>query len=311
MCGIQAMNKTLALESIDLNLLVVFDAILKERNITRAAKRVGLSQPAMSSALARLRKTFNDPLFVRTARGMQPTPYAELLAPPIQRACELVASSLTLGAAFEPRASTRTFTVYLTDIGQGIFLPKLLPVLEERAPRVRMKVLRIPERGAHEAMTAGDVDLAVGLFPDLKAGIFQQRLYRDEFVCLIRADHPRAKGGISVKQFAEMRHAVVSTAGTGHDAAIERAFAEQRQHRRVALTIPNWMAVPIIVARTDCIVTVPRRLAVAFASFPGIRIVDPPIRIEPFDIRQHWHERYHHDPANRWLRGLVAELFLE
>jgi DNA-binding transcriptional LysR family regulator len=265
----------------------------------------------MSSALARLRKTFNDPLFVRTARGMQPTPYAELLAPPIQRACELVASSLTLGAAFEPRASTRTFTVYLTDIGQGIFLPKLLPVLEERAPRVRMKVLRIPERGAHEAMTAGDVDLAVGLFPDLKAGFFQQRLYRDEFVCLIRADHPRAKGGISVKQFAEMRHAVVSTAGTGHDAAIERAFAEQRQHRRVALTIPNWMAVPIIVARTDCIVTVPRRLAVAFASFPGIRIVDPPIRIEPFDIRQHWHERYHHDPANRWLRGLVAELFLE
>lgn len=306
------MNKTLALESIDLNLLVVFDAILKERNITRAAQRVGLSQPAMSSALSRLRKTFNDPLFVRTARGMQPTPYAELLAPPIQRACELVASSLTLGAAFDPRASTRTFTVYLTDIGQGIFLPKLLPALEERAPRVRMKVLRIPERGAHEAMAAGDVDLAVGLFPDLKAGFFQQRLYRDEFVCLIRADHPRARGGgISVRQFAEMRHAVVSTAGTGHEAAIERAFAEQRQHRRVALTIPHWMAVPIIVARTDYIVTVPRRLAVAFAAFPGITIVDPPIRIEPFDIRQHWHERYHHDPANRWLRALVAELFLE
>jgi DNA-binding transcriptional LysR family regulator len=311
MCGIQAMNKTLALESIDLNLLVVFDAILKERNITRAAQRIGLSQPAMSSALSRLRKTFNDPLFVRTARGMQPTPYAELLAPPIQRACELVASSLTLGAAFDPRASTRTFTVYLTDIGQGIFLPKMLPVLEERAPRVRMKVLRIPERGAHEAMAAGDVDLAVGLFPDLKAGFFQQRLYRDEFVCLIRADHPRARGGLGVKQFAEMRHAVVSTAGTGHEAAIERAFAEQRQHRRVALTLPHWMAVPIIVARTDYIVTVPRRLAVAFASFPGIAIVDPPIRIEPFDIRQHWHERYHHDPANRWLRALVAELFLE
>jgi DNA-binding transcriptional LysR family regulator len=311
MCGIQAMNKTLALESIDLNLLVVFDAIMKERNITRAAQRVGLSQPAMSSALSRLRKTFNDPLFVRTARGMQPTPYAELLAPPIQRACELVASSLTLGAAFDPRASMRTFTVYLTDIGQGIFLPKLLPVLEDRAPRVRMKVLRIPERGAHEAMAAGDVDLAVGLFPDLKAGFFQQRLYRDEFVCLIRADHPRARGGISVKQFAEMRHAVVSTAGTGHEAAIERAFAEQRQHRRVALTLPHWMAVPIIVARTDYIVTVPRRLAVAFAAFPGITIVDPPIRIEPFDIRQHWHERYHHDPANRWLRALVAELFSE
>jgi DNA-binding transcriptional LysR family regulator len=311
MCAIQAMNKTLALESLDLNLLVVFDAILKERNITRAARRVGLSQPAMSSALARLRRTFNDPLFVRTARGMQPTPYAQLLAPPIQRACELVASSLTLGADFDPHASTRSFALYMSDIGQGIFLPKLLPALEERAPRVKVKVLRIPERGAHEAMAAGDVDLAVGLFPDLKAGFFQQRLYRDEFVCLVRSDHPRAKGAISVKQFAEMRHAVVSSAGTGHEAAVERAFAAQKQHRRVALTIPHFMALPIIVARTNYIVTVPRRLALAFEGFPGIRIVEPPIRIEPFDIRQHWHERYHHDPANRWMRALVAELFLE
>jgi DNA-binding transcriptional LysR family regulator len=242
---------------------------------------------------------------------MQPTPYAELLAPPIQRACELVASSLTIGSEFDPGASTRTFTFYMTDIGQGIFLPKLLPALESRAPRVKVNVLRIPERGAQEAMAAGDVDLAVGLFPDLKAGFFQQRLYRDEVVCLVRADHPRAKGPISVRQFAEMRHAVVASAGTGHEAAIERAFTEQRQQRRIALTIPHFLALPIIVARTDYIVTVPRRLALAFEGLAGIRMVEPPIRIEPFEIRQHWHERYHHDPANKWMRGLIAELFLE
>jgi DNA-binding transcriptional LysR family regulator len=300
------------LASIDLNLLVVFDAIVKDRNVTLAASRVGLSQPAMSSALARLRKTFNDPLFVRTRGGMLPTPYAQLLAPPIQRACELVASSFTIGKAFDPLAATRTFTFYMTDIGEGVFLPKLLRALEQRAPRVRVKVLRIPERGEQEAMAAGDVDIAIGLFPDLKAGFFQQRLYRDQFVCLLRADHPRAKGGaLTIRQFADMRHAVISSAGTGHEAAVAHAFAAQRHRRRVALTIPHFMAVPIIVTQTDYIVTVPKRLALAFGEFPGLRIVDPPIAIDPMEIKQHWHERYHHDPANKWIRELLAELFLE
>ena len=311
MAGIQPVNKTIALASLDLNLLVVFDAILKDRNITLAARRVGLSQPAMSSALARLRRTFNDPLFVRTALGMQPTPYAQLLAPPIQRACELVVSSLSIGTDFEPASSTRTFTFYMSDIGQGIFLPKLVAALEQRAPRVRVKVLRVPERGAQEAMAAGDVDLAVGLFPDFRAGFFQQRLYRDEFVCLVRADHPTARPNMPAKAFAELRHVAVASVGTGHEAAIERAFTQQRQRRRVALTIPHFMALPSIVARSDCIVTVPGRLAHAFEGFPGIRAIAPSIAIEPFEIRQHWHERYHQDPANKWIRGVIAELFLE
>ena len=305
------MNKSVNLSSLDLNLLVVFDAILKDRNVTVAAQRIGLSQPAMSSALARLRKIFNDPLFVRTPRGMQPTPYAQLLAPPIQQACELIASSLGIGTAFDPLGATRTFTFYMTDIGEGVFLPKLLSALEQRAPHVTVKVLRIPARGEQEAMAAGEVDIAIGLFPDLKAGFFQQRLYRDEFVCLVRTDHPQAQGAISVKQLAEMRHAVISTAGTGHEAAVERAFAEQRHPRRVALTIPHFMALPIIVSQTDYIVTVPRRLALAFAGLPGIKIVEPPISIAPFEIKQHWHERYHHDPANKWIRNLIAEIFLE
>jgi len=308
---IHAMNKGLSLAALDLNLLVVFDALLKDRSVTLAARRVGLSQPAMSSALARLRKTFGDPLFVRTGRGMQPTPYAQLLGPPIQRACELVATSLEIGTAFDPLRATRTFMFYMTDIGAGIFLPKILNALEARAPRVNVKVLRIPEHGEQAAMAAGEVDLAIGLFPDLKAGFFQQRLYRDTFVCLLRADHPRARGTLTVKQFAEMRHAVVASAGTGHEAAVERAFAEQRHRRRIALTIPHFMAVPIIARETDYIVTVPRRLALAFATLPGISIIEPPIRIAPFEIKQHWHERYHHDAANKWLRALIAELFLE
>jgi DNA-binding transcriptional LysR family regulator len=308
---IHIVNKDFSLASLDLNLIVVFDAILKDRNITVAARRVGLSQPAMSSALARLRKTFNDPLFVRTGRGMLPTPYAQQLAPPIQRACELVAGSFDIGKDFDPLAATRTFMFYMTDIGEGIYLPPLLAALEERAPRVKVNVLRIPEFGQQEAMAAGDVDLAIGLFPDLKAGFFQQRLYRDTFVCMMRADHPRAREPMGVRQFAELRHAAISSSGTGHEATIIRAFTEQRYRPRVTLTIPHFMAAPVIVSQSDYVVTVPSRLARMFAGFPGIRVIEPPIRIASIEIKQHWHERYHHDPANKWIRGVIAELFVE
>lgn len=306
---IHVVNKGIPLSSLDMNLLVVFDALIKDRVVTRAARRVGLSQPAMSSALARLRKTFNDPLFVRTANGMQPTPYAQLLAPPIQRACELVASSLELETEFNPLAATRTFQFYMTDIGEAVYLPRLLAALAERAPPVNVKVLRIPEHGEQAAMAAGEIDLAIGFFPELKAGFFQQRLYSDEFVCLLGARHAPAKGPLSLKQFSEMRHVVVTTAGTGHEAAVQRAIAKHRL--RVALTIPHFMAIPAILSQADFIVTVPRRLALTFSNYPGIATVAAPIRIPPFEIKQHWHERYHHDPGNRWMRALVAELFLE
>lgn len=306
---IHVVNKGIPLSSLDMNLLVVFDALIKERVVTRAARRVGLSQPAMSSALARLRKTFNDPLFVRTGTGMQPTPYAQLLAPPIQRACELVASSLEIEAEFNPSAATRTFQFYMTDIGEGVFLPRLLAALGERAPKLKVEVLRIPEYGEQAAMAAGAIDLAIGFFPELKAGFFQQRLYTDEFVCLLGKRHAPAKGSMSLKQFTEMRHAVVTTAGTGHEAAVQRAIA--RHKLRVALTIPHFLAIPAIVRQTDFIVIVPRRLALTFSDHPGVAMIPPPVRIPPFEIKQHWHERYHHDPGNRWMRGLIAELFLE
>jgi DNA-binding transcriptional LysR family regulator len=308
MLKIHAMN---SIASVDLNLLVAFDAILKDRNITLAARRIGLSQPAMSSALGRLRRTFGDALFVRTGNGMQPTPYAQLLAPPIQRACELIAGSLQIGAEFRPGTSTRAFSFYMTDIGEAVFLPRLIGALAVEAPGVKVRVLRIPARGAQEAMADGEVDIAIGLFPDLKAGFFQQRLYRDEFVCVLRADHPQGGGPLTLKQFADMTHAVVETAGTGHEAAVERACAKERLRRRIGLTIPHFMALPGIIAQTDLLVTIPRRLAQAFAGFPNVRLTKAPIRIPTFEIKQHWHKRYHHDHANQWLRRTIADLFIE
>jgi DNA-binding transcriptional LysR family regulator len=246
---------------------------------------------------------------VRTSDGMQPTPHAQLLAAPIQRACELVVSALEIDTAFDPLTVDCTFRFYMTDIGEAVYLPKLLGALAQRAPGVKVKLLRIPEQGEQAAMAAGDVDLAVGFFPDLQAGFFQQRLYADEFVCLLRSDHPQVNGPLTVQQFATMRHAVIATAGTGHEAAIGRAVAKHRL--QVSLTLPHFMALPLIVSQTDYVVIVPRQLALAFAGHANISMVEPPIRIPSFEIKQHWHERYHHNPANRWMRALVAELFLQ
>ena len=301
---IHAVNTKLELASIDLNLLVVFDAILKDRSVTLAARRVGLSQPAMSSALARLRRTFNDPLFVRTKRGMLPTPYAQLLAPPIQRACELVASSFTIGKAFDPLAATRTFTFYMTDIGEGVFLPKLLRALEQRAPRVRVKVLRIPERGEQEAMAAGDVDIAIGLFPDLKAGFFQQRLYQRQFRVPVACGSPARPGSAH-------RQAVRGDAARGDHVRRHRPRSGRRARvRRPAPSTPRRADDPALHGSAHH--RHADRLHRHRAAAPCARVRrlsrDTHRRAadrdsSPIEIKQHWHERYHHDPANKWIRG--------
>lgn len=296
---------------IDLNLLNAFDAIFRERNITLAANRIGLSQPAMSNALARLRRSLNDPLFVRTARGMEPTPYAEKLAQPIGDACELIKGALRIGTEFDPMSSTRVFTFYMTDIGEVVLLPPILRHLRQSAPQVGIKVVRIPQKGVQEAMAAGEVDLAVGLFPGLQAGFFEQRLYRDSFVCIVRADHPRIKNTLTARQFSEVPHVLVSSAGTGHEAAVEKIIARLRVKRSIGLTVPHFLVLPMIIAQTDFIVTVPQRVASSFSNLATIKVVKPPIKFPTIEIKQHWHERFHHDPANKWMRGVIAELFLE
>ncbi len=297
------------INAIDLNLVVAFDAVMRERNITLAARRIGISQPAMSNALARLRRLLNDPLFVRTSHGMEPTPYAEKLADPIGRACDLIADALRTGAAFEPARSARTFTFYMTDIGEVVLLPSILRYLREQALTIGIKVVRIPQIGVEEAMAAGEVDLAVGLFPSLQAGFYEQRLYQDNFVCVARADHPRIHRSLTAKQFSEIPHVLVSSAGTGHEAAVENIIAAQRVKRSIALTVPHFLVLPTIVAETDFIVTVPGRVARSFVKSAKLKILKPPIKFPDIEIKQHWHERFHHDPANRWMRGVISQLF--
>lgn len=296
--------------SLDLNLLVAFDAIEQERNITVAASRIGISQPAMSNALSRLRRTFNDPLFVRTGRGMEPTPFAKKLSRPIRRSCSLINDALRTAGNFEAATSHRKFVFYMSDIGEKVNLPVIMPHLQKVAPNITVKVSRIPEHDTQDAMMAGDVDIALGLFPSLAGGFYEQRLYRDTFVCIVRADHPKIGDTLTRKQFVEMSHGVVSFAGTGHDAAVEKILARQRIRRHIGLVVQHFATLPMTISRTDLIATIPLKAAEAFSNLTRIKTLKPPINIPGFEIKQHWHERYHNDPANRWMRHQIAALFL-
>lgn len=295
---------------LDLNLLRVFDAIAIEGSVTVAGERIGLSQPAMSNALARLRTLFGDPLFVRTPRGMRPTPFAQRLAQPVREALRLIQGALQQHAGFEPRSSTNTFRFYMSDIGEMVFLPGLLERVKRDAPGVKIEVLRIPTKDIHAALEAGGIDLAVGFLPGLTTGMRQQALFREHYVCMLRADHPVIGAKISAKQFREAAHVLVSYAGTGHQ-VIEETFVAEGLSARIAARVPEFLVVPMILARTDLIVTVPSRVAAVFAGLGNFKVLKLPVDMPDFEVRLHWHERFHQDPANRWLREVMTELYLE
>ncbi len=300
------------LNAIDANLLVVFNAMAKERNVTLSAQRLGISQPAMSNALARLRRLFDDPLFVRTPKGMQPTPFAERLVEPVAHACMLLETALQTDSGFDPAsAAPRSFTLYLSDIGEMVFLPKVLHEIRRLAPRMGVAVRRVPESGMVEAMAAGEADLAVGIFPVMGAGMYQQALYEDGFVCIARRDHPQIKSRLSTSLYLSVPHAVVAASGTTHESVVEKALGGQRLKRQVAVSVPHFLPLPSIVAQTDAIATIPARMVSALPIGPQLKVLKLPFKTPKIEIRQYWHERYHHDAANRWLRELVARLLQE
>ncbi len=306
MIYISNMNVT----DLDLNLLRAFDAIATEGGVTVAGARIGLSQPAMSNALARLRQLFDDPLFVRTPRGMRPTPFAQQLAQPVREALRLIQGALQQHAGFDPRSSTDTFRFHMSDIGEMVFLPGLLERVKDDAPGVKIEVVRIPIKEVHAALEAGELDLAVGFLPGLTTGMRQQPLFREHYVCMLRADHPAIGAKISAKQFREAAHVLVSYAGTGHQ-VIEETFLAQGLGAHIAVRVPHFLVVPMILARTDLIVTVPSRVAEVFRKGGNFKVLPLPLSMPSFEVRLHWHQRFHQDPAKRWLREVMTELYAE
>jgi DNA-binding transcriptional LysR family regulator len=295
---------------LDLNLLRAFDAVLREGSVTAAAERLGLSQPAMSNALSRLRRLLGDPLFMRTAGGMRPTTFAQQLAAPVQQALDLIRAGFSQQAGFDPRTSDRIFRLQLTDVGEIAFLPPLLERLQRDAPGVRVETQHLPQDEVSEALASGEVDLAVGFLPELSQGVVQKRLFRDRYVCLVRADHPRIGSRLTLAQFLAATHVLVSSRGSAHE-IVEQTLRNKGLVRRIALRVPHFTVVPMILARTDHMVIVPQGLVRAITPFGRFKSLKPPVDIPALDVKVHWHERFDRDPGVSWLRGVLVDLYAE
>lgn len=296
------------LQDVDLNQLVVFHHLILERRVSKVADKLGLTQPAVSNTLAKMRKLFGDDLFLRTPGGMIPTPFAEQLAEPVGYALGMIHSGLNQQTRFDPASCKRAMTIGMTDIGEIVFLPALVERLRREAPGVTLSTVRNAAVNLRDEMEAGKVDLAIGLLPQLKAGFFQRRLFEQRYVCLFRRGHALDKGRITLADFRAAEHLVVVSAGTGHgkvDELIRRAGVE----RLVRLTVPHFVGVGHILKGSDLVATVPERLAKQLADPFGLKYFAHPAKLPAVTINAFWHAKAHRSAANQWLRGVVFDLF--
>ncbi len=302
------------LQSFDLNLLLAFESLMIERNVTRAAKRIGLSQPAMSNALSRLRRTFDDPLLVRSPEGMKPTAAALALIAPVRAALAQLRAALEEKPTFDPAASKRTFSLSTSDHVEMTLIAPLVAKVFDQAARVSLRLTRPRTLFLPPTVQAlaDSIDLAIGFFPDvpaLDASIHSEVLWEEQSVVVARKAHPRITGKLTLRQFAAEHHAAVfyKTEGQGF---IDTLLEQKGLSRRAAVIVPHFASVPFVVAASDLIATVPERTAQQFAKQLKLQVLSPPIAIPPFRMTMVWHERMEADLAHLWLRGLIVETAL-
>lgn len=298
------------LGDIDLNQLVLFHRLMVERRVSKVADHLGLTQPAVSNSLAKMRRLFGDELFVRTPSGMVPTSFAEQLAEPVGYALAMIHSGLNQQTRFDPASVKRSVTIGMTDIGEIVFLPMLVERLVREAPGVSLSTVRNTAVNLRDDMESGKVDLAIGLLPHLKAGFFQRRLFQQRYVCLFRRGHRIDKKKLTLSDFRAAEHLVVVSAGTGHgkvDELLRRAGVD----RVVRLTVPHFVGVGHILQGTDLVATVPERLAQRLAEPFGLAYLPHPVQLPEVAINVFWHAKVHRSPANQWLRGVVFDLFAD
>lgn len=303
----------MSFHNLDLNLLRVFDAIFQARSVTIAASNLHLTQPAVSNQLNRLREVLGDPLFVRTNDGMAPTPRAESIAGPIRQALGELRCVIEQQLGFEPATSDRTFRIFLSDVGQMVLLPRLLDYLSREAPSVNVHTVQVPSsRMRGVALESGEVDLAVGYFEGFENSMHCQMLFEEHYVGMVRKGHPTIGKTISFEQFLQAPQLVYHPSGGGHgsqESVVDKAFLAAGVERRVAVRVAHAMGVTSMVSNSNLLVIVPSRLANACAEFIDVTLLELPIEVPGFSIAQYWHDRFHADPGNRWLRGLFARLY--
>jgi DNA-binding transcriptional LysR family regulator len=291
------------LRRLDLNLLVTLDALLSERNVTRAAQRLNLSQPAVSVQLAKLRDFFGDPLLLPGSRGMRPTARAESLREPTRLALDAMESAVSPVTPFDPAKAGHTWCVAATDYAESTIVLPILNGLRSRAPGTRMAVVEMaPPRIAKQA-EQGDIDLAFHNTEGSPPGLRRRTLFKERYVLVGRIDHPRLKRKPTLAQFCQFDHVIVSPDGGGFIGVTDEALAKVGAKRKVVLSVPHFLFVRSVLANTDMVAMLPSRLV---RNAAGLKVIEPPIEVPGYEMSMLWHERVHRDPAHQWLRELIA-----
>lgn len=297
------------IKDIDLNLLRLFDAVYRTRNVSRAAELLDLTQPAASQALTRLRLLIKDPLFVRAGGGVQPTPKADRLANAVRSALGLLEEALNESALFDPLQSRKVFRIHMSDIGEGRFLPDLMVALQRQAPGVRLETLPVPRHEIPQRLDSGAIDFAFGFLPTVK-DTQRVQLLQDRYVVLLRAGHPFAtkkrNGPALLSALRQLEFVAVRT----HSDTL-RILEMQQLQDRIRLTTEHFMVLPAIVRATDLAVVMPRNIALTFAADGGYTLIEPALPLRDFTVSLHWSRRFESDPGNQWMRGLIEQLFKE
>jgi DNA-binding transcriptional LysR family regulator len=297
---IHVMDAIRQLARLDLNLLVALGALLEELHVTNAGRRVGLSQPAMSNALGRLRRQLGDPLLVRTPGGMVPTPRATELAGPVRDALAAVEAALAAPGPFDPTAPRR-FVLAVTDYAGCVLLPALATDLAQNASGIDLDVRPFEEATRDDLLRRGEIDVAIEYIAHLGEGFRRQTLLEEDFRCVVRGDHPGVGKRLTLKRYVALPHLLVSPRGGGGRGIVDEMLAAKGLERRIAMNIPHFMVAPLLVARSDMIATLPRRIAEEVAPRYGLRVFRPPLAITGFALDAVWHARTDADPGRRWL----------
>lgn len=292
------------LNKVDLNLFIVFDAIYTEANLTRAGQIVGITQPAVSNALSRLRETFNDPLFVRTAQGMVPTPMAQNIIGPVRNALQLLRVSVQESRSFNPQQANKTYRISMTDLTETVILPPLFQRLKRMAPMVQVESFLAKRRETTKELAAGRLDFAVDAPLNTDPQVRHVKLMEDRYICAMRPGHPLAKDKLSLDEYLSLTHIQISSrrSGLGY---VDLALGKMGLQRKVTLRSQHYLMASSILMNTDMAMTVPER----FARRHGLHQVPLPVNDVPsLETHLYWHESTDQDPANRWMREQIIEI---
>jgi DNA-binding transcriptional LysR family regulator len=295
------------LQRIDLNLLVAFEALMAERSVSAAAARIGISQPAMSGALARLRDLFNDTLFVRSGRSMLPTVRAAHLDSQIAQALAQIRAALKPPSTFDPLTSRRIFNVSGGDYATGVILPVLAAHLATAAPSVDLRFRFVEKDATVDLLDSDALDLALGVYPTAPKRLYLQPLFEERFVCLARKGHPGLRGGMTLDAFVALPHLLVTERGDAYG-AVDEALAKLGLARHVRLTVPHVLVVPTVLPRSDLIASVGARAAQLFARTASVDIYELPLPIPSWRLSMLWSRQKAGDLGLAWLRDVLASI---